>query len=244
MLTCSSLTFRINRMLAELWKKDKFGLKTVNHDIWRERERPRGGRKRDEWWARLNGGARQIIRVKEVIKMHKLMLITSSHKTATPSTRNVGNGFFLMFVCMFVNVYINRMNVWSQTAIDFDMKLKIQFISFEHNKLLLPPPLHQFLPSSTSINAFFMENGSPIGLLKNPWQHLSHGLIEWKNRPQKAITCNKTPSYFTGGGGSCLSHARPSNTRDVSMEIWFRGEWEREWKKRVPTVAKLNKFFY
>lgn len=43
MLTCSSLTFRINRMLAELWKKDKFGLKTVNHDIWRERERDREG---------------------------------------------------------------------------------------------------------------------------------------------------------------------------------------------------------
>lgn len=65
------------------------------------------------------------------------MLITSSHKTATPSTRNVGNGFFLMFVYMFVNLCINRMNVWSQTAIDFDMKLKIQFISFEHYKLLL-----------------------------------------------------------------------------------------------------------
>lgn len=29
-------------MLAELWKKDKFGLKTVNHDIWRERDREGG----------------------------------------------------------------------------------------------------------------------------------------------------------------------------------------------------------
>lgn len=174
------------------------------------------------------------------------MLTTSSHKTATPSTRNVGNGFFLMFVCMFVNVYtVNRMNVWSQTAIDFDMKLKIQFVSFEHYKILLLHSLrrstnffHHPLPS----NAFFMENGSPIGLLKNPWQHLSHGLIEWKNRPQKAITCNKTPSYFTGGGGSCHSHAEPSNIRDVSMEIWFRGEWERERKNAYPQLPSSINF--